>query len=242
MSGVDRGLGRASQRTANAESPPDTAPDRVGHTIEAVISDFGGVLTSPMLDSFTAFQDSSGISLEQLGMAMAGVSEQLGVNPLFELETARMTEARFLELLGSQLRSQLGREVTLRGFRERYFEHLHPNEPMISYMRELRDRGYRLAICTNNVREWERLWRAKLPVDELFEVVVDSAFVGTRKPERRIYELTLERLGLGAEATLLIDDIQLNCDAARELGIETVWFRSTEQAIDEIEARLNSGR
>ncbi len=203
-----------------------------------MISDFGGVLTSPMLDSFVAFQDSSGISPADLGKAMAAAAERLGANPLFELETARMTEACFLELLGAELTARLGREVTLRGFRERYFEHLHPNEPMIALMRELRDRGYKLAICTNNVREWQELWRAKLPVDEIFSVVVDSAFVGTRKPERRIYELTLERLGVPPEAAVLIDDIEHNCVAARELGIETIWFRSTEQAIAELEARL----
>ena len=55
-----------------------------------------------------------------------------------------------------------------------------------------------MAILTNNVREWEPLWRAMLPVDEIFELVVDSAFVGMRKPDPRIYELTLERLGLRA--------------------------------------------
>jgi epoxide hydrolase-like predicted phosphatase len=204
-------------------------------TIEAVISDFGGVLTSPLLDSFMAFQDSSGISLEELGAAMGALSRELGANPLFELETGRMTEARFLGLLSSQLTSQLGREVALQGFGERYFEHLHPNEQMIGYMRDLRARGYKLAICTNNVREWEQLWRAKLPVDEIFEVVVDSAFVGTRKPERRIYEMTLERLVVSPEAALLIDDIELNCDAARELGIEAIWFRSNDQTMGEIE-------
>ena len=210
-----------------------------GSRIEAVISDFGGVLTSPMLDSFAAFQDSSGISLEQLGAAMGALWQQLGANPLFELETGRMTEARFLDLLSAQLTSQLGRDVELQGFGERYFEHLHPNEPMIELMRELHGRGYKLAICTNNVREWERLWRAKLPVDEIFETVVDSAFVGTRKPERRIYELTLERLGVSPAAALLIDDIELNCDAARELGMDAIWFRSNDQAIAEIEARLH---
>src|SRR5436190_24252743 len=99
--------------------------------VEAVISDFGGVLTSPMLDSFTAFQDSSGISIEQLGAAMGAVSREQGVNPLFELETGRMTEARFLGLLCAQLTEQVGREVALHGFGERYFEHLHANEGMI---------------------------------------------------------------------------------------------------------------
>ena len=51
-------------------------------------------------------------------------------------------------------------------------------------------------MLTNNVREWEPVWRPMLPVDEIFETVVDSGFVGVRKPEARIYEMTLERLGL----------------------------------------------
>ncbi len=206
--------------------------------VGAIITDFGGVLTSPLLGSFQAFQDSSGISLAQLGAAMAAIAGANGVNPLFELEKGTITEAQFLAFLGDQLSQQLGRPVDLDGFGERYFENLHPNEPMIDYMRELARRGYRMAICTNNVREWESRWRAMLPVDEIFDVVVDSAFVGVRKPEPRIYELTLQRLGTPAEAALLIDDIEINCTAARELGMRTVWFQSAEQAIDEIEAEL----
>ena len=208
--------------------------------IEAVISDFGGVLTSPLLDSFAAFQDSSGISLEHLGLAMAAIWKRDGANPLYELETGRMTEPDFLRTLGQELTRQLGKPVELHGFGDRYFEHLHPNERMIEYMRELRGRGYKLAICTNNVREWEPLWRAKLPVDELFDVVVDSGFVGARKPERRIYEITLERLGSTPEATLFIDDVDINCQAARDLGMPAIHFRSTDQAIEAIEAALSA--
>jgi putative hydrolase of the HAD superfamily len=77
-----------------------------------------------------------------------------------------------------------------------------------------------------------------LPIDEIFDVVVDSAFVGTRKPEPRIYEITLERLGVPAQAALLIDDVEPNCAAARELGMRAVWFRDTDQAIAEIEEQL----
>lgn len=208
--------------------------------IDAVISDFGGVLTSPLLDSFAAFQNASGIPLETLGKAMMAVAAREGANPLFELELGRMSEARFLSLLSQELSRQLGRQVELESFGERYFENLHPNEPMIAYMRDLRVRGFGMAICTNNVREWERLWRAKLPVEEIFDVVVDSAFVGTRKPERRIYEITLERLAVPAERAMLIDDLELNCRAAQEMGMKAVWFRDTEQAIADVEAALAS--
>jgi epoxide hydrolase-like predicted phosphatase len=208
--------------------------------VQAVISDFGGVLTSPLQDAFAAFRDSSGIPLEALGAAMAALAARDGAHPLFELETGRMTEARFLSALSEELSGQLRRRIELHGFGERYMGHLHPNERVIDYMRELRGRGYRLAICTNNVREWEQLWRAKLPVDEIFDVVVDSAFVGTRKPEHRIYELTLQRLGVAAPAAVFIDDLERNCDAARELGMQAVWFRCSEQAIADVEAALRS--
>jgi putative hydrolase of the HAD superfamily len=206
--------------------------------VDAIISDFGGVLTSPLLGSFQAFSESSGVSLPELGQAMVAIGVQSGVNPLFELETGRLSEAEFLGALATQLSKQLERTIELDGFGERYFANLKPNGRLIDYMRELRGRGYQLAICTNNVREWDRLWRAMLPVDEIFDVVVDSAFVGVRKPESRIYELTLERLGVRAGAALLIDDIEVNCEAARKLGMRAVWFRETEQAIEETEAAL----
>jgi putative hydrolase of the HAD superfamily len=64
--------------------------------------------------------------------------------------------------------------------------------------------------------------------------------VGARKPERRIYEITLERLGTTPEATLFIDDVEINCQGARELGMPAIHFRSTDQAIDAIEAALRS--
>jgi epoxide hydrolase-like predicted phosphatase len=206
--------------------------------VKAIISDFGGVLTGPLLDGFVAYEDSSGISVQELGTAMGKIWEREGVHPLFELETGRMTEAAFLGALGEELTAQLGSPIHLDGFGEKYFNHLHPNERLIDYMSELKDRGYLMAILTNNVREWEPLWRAKLPVDEIFSVIVDSGFVGMRKPEPEIYALTLERLGVRAHAALFIDDVELNCQAATALGIHAVWYRSTDQAIEEIEAAL----
>jgi putative hydrolase of the HAD superfamily len=169
---------------------------------------------------------------------MAAIMDRDGSHPLFELETGRLSETQFLDGLSSELTEELGRPVSLHDFGDRFFENLHPNERMLEFMRGLRDQGYKLGICTNNVREWEPLWRAKLPVDEIFSVVVDSAFVGSRKPEPRIYEITLQRLGVSAQAALLIDDIEVNCTGARDLGMRAVWFRDTDQAIAEIEEQL----
>jgi putative hydrolase of the HAD superfamily len=209
--------------------------------IRAVISDFGGVLTTPLMQSFLAFQESSGIPLEALYGSMARIGERDGANPLYELETGRMTERDFLAALGGELSAALGRAVSMEGFGETYFRHLSPNTEMISLMRELRAAGYRMAICTNNVREWEPLWRPMLPVEEIFDVVVDSAYVGVRKPDPEIYAITLERLGcLGSEA-LFIDDIDVNCDAARAGGMQAVHFVDNDQAIPAIRRALGAG-
>jgi putative hydrolase of the HAD superfamily len=210
--------------------------------VRAIISDFGGVLTTPLLESFAGLMRESGISLESVGKAMATIAEREGSNPLFELETGRITEAAFMGALSDELSAERGSEVELNGFGERYFQELKPNEPMIEFMRELRGRGYTMAICTNNIREWEAHWRAMLPVEEIFDVVVDSAFVGSRKPEPRIYEITLDRLQASPEEALFIDDVKVNCEGAQKLGIEAIRFRSTEQAIEEIEAALDGGR
>jgi putative hydrolase of the HAD superfamily len=206
----------------------------------AVISDFGGVLTTPLLNSFVAFQDETGISGETLGRAMQRIAERDGQHPLFELEKGNLTEPAFLAQLSEALEPELGHRPEMHRFKEIYFEALRPNEPMIELMRELGERGYRMALLTNNVREWEPYWRSMLPVDEIFELVVDSGFVGMRKPEPGIYELTLERLGdgIGASDCLFVDDVEVNIEAAGDLGMATVHFRDSDQAIAEIETAL----
>jgi epoxide hydrolase-like predicted phosphatase len=209
-------------------------------TVRAVISDFGGVLTTPLMGSFAAFQDETGISASSLGTAMQRIGERDGEHPLFELERGRITETAFLAALRKELAVELGHEPELHRFREIYFDALQPNQPMVDVMRDLKGRGYRMALLTNNVREWEPLWRGMLPVDEIFEVIVDSAFVGMRKPEPAIYELAVERIGSGVLASecMFVDDVEVNVEAARELGMAAIHFQSADQAIPEIEAAL----
>ena len=214
-------------------------------SIRAVICDFGGVLTTPLMRSFAAFQDQTGIEAATLGRAMQRIAEREGTHPLFELEKGAISEDAFVDGLRAELAAELGHEPQMHRFREIYFDALDPNEPMIELMRDLDARGLRMALLTNNVREWEPLWRSMLPVDEIFELVVDSAFVGMRKPEPEIYRLTLERLRMAeglADLTfqqcLFVDDVEVNCDAARTLGMTVVRFLANDQAIPEINTAL----
>jgi putative hydrolase of the HAD superfamily len=203
---------------------------------DVLICDFGGVLTTPLEAGFLAYQDESGLPLEDLGTAMGRAAEEHGDHPLYMLERGEITEPEF----GARIEAHLHSAFDLGRLRELFMERLERNEDMIAFVRDLRGRGLRTALLTNNVREWEPLWRAKLPeIDELFGVVVDSAFVGLRKPDPAIFELTLERLGgVPPERCVFVDDLDVNCDAARGLGMAAVRFENAAQAIPEIESAL----
>ena len=199
--------------------------------VRVIISDFGGVLTNPLEEAFLAFQAESGIELAELGKAMFAIGEREGENPLFTLEKGEVTEAKFLDDMQVQLRSQLGDHVEFMNFSEAYFNHLRPNQPFLDYLFEYKASGGRLALLTNNVKEWEPRWRAMLPIDELFETIIDSGFEGTRKPETRIFEITEERIlaldGLSdvtREECVLVDDIAINCEAAEAFGFKAVRY------------------
>jgi putative hydrolase of the HAD superfamily len=205
--------------------------------IKALISDFGGVLTTPLSAGFLAYEQEAPFTLAELGQALQNAAERYGEHPLHSLERGEISEVEF----GRRVAEQLEDGFDLGRLRELYFERIDPNTPMIEFVGEQRRRGLRTALLTNNVREWEPLWRAKLPeLDEIFELVVDSAFVGMRKPEPGIYELTVERLGGGLrpEECLFVDDIELNCESARALGMTAVHFEHADQAIAELESAL----
>jgi putative hydrolase of the HAD superfamily len=208
--------------------------------IRAVVSDFGGVLTTPLLEGFARFQEDTGVPAEAFGAALAQAAASDGRNPLFELEVGAISEGEFLATLERELTAGLGRPVELHGFAKRYMGALDPNEALFAHYRALHARGIRFAMLTNNVREWEPLWRSKLPVDEIFETVVDSAFVGLRKPDPAIYAIVLERLELPAEECAFVDDIAVNVEAARALGFAVVHFRDTDQAIAELDVLIGS--
>jgi putative hydrolase of the HAD superfamily len=205
--------------------------------IEAVISDFGGVMTTPLSESFWKASEEAGVPVDALRRAMGVLAEREPEPPLFALERGQISEGVFLDKLADGLAEVLERRVSLDGYAHRLMAAMQPNEPLLAYYRALkRDRGIRIAVLTNNVREWQPLWREPLRIDELAELVVDSSFVGMRKPEPGIYELTLERLGLPPDACVFVDDLEINLPPARALGVHTVHFRHTAQAVGEIDA------
>ncbi|MDH4168482.1 MAG: HAD family phosphatase [Acidimicrobiia bacterium] len=94
--------------------------------------------------------------------------------------------------------------------------------PMVDAVRAIREAGLATGLITNNVKEFGDGWRSLLPVDELFDVVVDSSAAGIRKPDPAIYRLALDRLGIEAHQAVFVDDLPGNVAAARALGITSV--------------------
>ena len=190
--------------------------------IRAVIWDYGGVFSGSPFG------------------AMAGVAREMGVDP-----------ERYLEIVFGPYdddtdhpwhRLERG-ETTLEGARAEIIEigrrdgidsdpfHLFtamsrggggPRGEVVDFARELKGSGLRSALVTNNALEFRDYWRRSIPLDELFHHVIDSSEVGLRKPDPKIFELTLERLGVPAESAVFLDDYAGNVEAARRIGIRGV--------------------
>ena len=207
--------------------------------IEAIVSDFGGRPDDAAARRVRRLpgRQSGSLPNSSAWRCESGLKEGEEI-PLFKLERGEISEDDFIDRLSDGLEPILGHRPHLHHFRQKFWGALEPNAEMIVLMRELKASGLKMAMLTNNVREWEPLWRSMLPVDEIFEEIVDSAFVGCRKPEARIYELTLERIGMPAEVCLFIDDLQPNIEGAEAAGMSAVHFRDNEQAIAEIRAAL----
>lgn len=192
--------------------------------IEAVFWDFGGVFTgSPFhLDDYAR---SLGTTNDRLLGHVFGRYEANGDHPWHRLERGEGTLADALEAAAESCRAD-----GIEGFNsEGFFKAMsgansgERRESAVSKVRELNEAGIRQAIITNNAKEFGDMWRQLIPVDELFDAVIDSSAVGMRKPDPRIYQLALDQLGVSSpETSAFLDDFEPNVAAARQLGMHGV--------------------
>ena len=192
--------------------------------IEAVFWDFGGVFTgSPFyLDDYAR---SLSTTNDRLLEHVFGRYEANGDHPWHRLERGEGTLAEALEAADESCRADGIEEFTFEGF----FKAMsgttseERRDQAVAKVRELNEAGIRQAIITNNAKEFGDMWRQLIPVDELFEAVIDSSAVGMRKPDPRIYQLALERMDVSRpESSAFLDDFEPNVTAARDLGMHGV--------------------
>jgi epoxide hydrolase-like predicted phosphatase len=220
-----------------AVTPVSSSP-QAGRQIDAVIFDFGGVLASNgrptdvakrfpndpvdkvmkvMMGDYGQDTDHPWHRLERGEISMLEYRDQLA--PLVLEAGLQMSEGSLVPppASSSTASSSSANSQSSIGFA---FE---PNHSVIELVHELKSSGFRLGVLTNNVRELRHAWWPMLDFANIFDDVVDSHEVGMRKPNRAIYELALNRLGVEAHRAAFLDDAKSNVDAASALGIHGIW-------------------
>jgi putative hydrolase of the HAD superfamily len=210
-------------------------------SIEAILFDFGGVFTeSPFLAAREAGEE-LGIDVDVAFDLCFGTYHHDGDHPWHRLERGEMT----LEDARSALREmavERGFDVDPVDFLMRLARDDDQRESVVQRALAIKAGGVRTACVTNNVLEFGEGWRSLIPVDELFDVVVDSCHAGVRKPDPRIYRLALDAVDVDAEAAVFLDDHPANVEAAEALGMRGIVVgRDRVAAFDRLEELLAAG-
>jgi putative hydrolase of the HAD superfamily len=209
--------------------------------IEAVLFDFGGVFTeSPFLAAHEAGIE-LGIDVDVAFDLCFGSYHVDGDHPWHRLERGEMTlEDARTEL--KRLASEQGYDVDPIDFLMRLAREDHQREAVVARALAVKARGVRTACVTNNILEFGEGWRSLVPVDELFDAVVDSCQTGVRKPDPRIFRLGLDAVDVDAEAAVFLDDHPANVAAAEALGIRGIVVgRDRLEAFDRLDELLGGG-
>ena len=209
-------------------------------TIEAVLFDFGGVFTeSPFLAAHEAGEE-LGIDVDVAFDLCFGTYHHDGDHPWHRLERGEMTLEDAREALRS-MAVERGYDVDPVDFLMRLARDDHQREAVVERALAIRKRGIRTASVTNNVMEFGEGWRSLVPVDDLFDAVVDSCHAGVRKPDPRIYRLALDTVDVDAEAAVFLDDHPANVATAESLGIRGIVVgRDRLAAFDRLEELLDA--
>ena len=189
---------------------------------EAVVLDYGGVMTTPMGDAIRAFLAAEGIDPQSFSRALkAWLSRDApSGTPIHRLETGELDVEEFGSLLAAELVRHDGDPVVAEGMVERLFAGMRADEAMWDLVADLRAAGVRTALLSNS-------WGNAYPRERIasaFDVVVISGEVGLRKPQPEIFRLVLDRLGLADSAgrVVMVDDAEPNLVGARAVGLRTV--------------------
>ena len=202
-------------------------------TIEAVIFDFGGVLTSSPFEAFARFETERGLPADIIRRTNAA-------NPL-ENAWARFERAEVdietFDRLFAEESLALGAEVRGREVLPLLHGDLRPE--MVEALKRIKAQ-FRTGCITNNLPAnaigsltGRSLYIAEVMV--LFDHVIESAKIGLRKPDPRIYQMMVETLKVDPKNCVYLDDLGVNLKPAREMGMTTIKVASGAQAIAELE-------
>jgi epoxide hydrolase-like predicted phosphatase len=198
--------------------------------IEAVLFDFNGVLTtSPFTLMAELGGGAAGLEPEVVLDLMLGPYDEDTDHAWHRFERGEITAPEYgLDLFTRA--NEAGVEIDFASLRD-LMGRLVVHDVVVERVRALRAQGYRTGLVTNNVKEASSEWRKLLPVDVLFEVIVDSSEVGMRKPNPAIFLHALELLGgIEPAAAVFLDDAAGNVAGARRAGLHAVLVDAADPA------------
>ena len=198
-------------------------PDAQNH-YQGLLVDWGGVLTSNLFESFSAFCESEGLEPDTIRRRFREDSECRQL--LIDLETGELDEVDFEPQFGKVL------GVDPEHLIDRLFAGSHPDLEMIGAVEAIRMTGIRTGLISNS---WGTRRYDRDVLERLFDGVVLSGEVGIRKPAPEIYSMGAERIGLDPSVCVFVDDLQFNLPPATELGMGTIHHISAPDTIAELE-------
>jgi len=207
--------------------------------LNALVIDWGGVLTLPIVDTVRRWIAADHIDWERyvavVGPWLADAYAKDGdANPVHALERGECTVAEFERLLAGLLIRTDGGPVTADGLLGRMLSAGTPVPAMYQMIRDLRARGVRTALLSNS---WGSDWYPRDDFPELFDAVVISGEVGMRKPEPRIFQHAAALLDLEPGHCVFVDDVEANVEAAIGCGMTGVHHTDpalTQQRLTEL--------
>lgn len=199
--------------------------------IRAAIFDFAGVMTQHMVEAMAPAFMASGHDLEELSSILSDTFLGTGDTnaPAHQLERGEISLETFLDAFPHH-RDKLA-DLLVPGGPFYVMENFHLHKTMATFVGELRASGYRTALLSNNVREWQQAWDRALDGHDLFDELVFSWQVGLRKPSAEVFAVTLERLGVRADEALFFDDSPAMVDGARAAGLAAIHVDDHDEAI-----------
>lgn len=202
---------------------------------DALIVDFGGVLTTPLQDSMVLFAEDLGVELQHIVRASLGVYTGGEDDLVVDFETGRITDDEFATRFAERLSDLSGKTVEPDRLVQRIFAGLEIEEEMMTAVELARAGGFKTGLLSNS---WGMGLYPRERIDALFDGIVISGEVGMRKPDAQIFHLAVDKLGVPARRSVFVDDHPGHLKAAVELGMTTVLHRTPAQTIPELENLL----
>ena len=204
---------------------------QVDRRFTAVLFDLGGVVFPSPFDAFDRYDERAGI---EVGFTRSLIRTSSETGAWAALERGELSMPAFFEALEGEA-AERGTKISAAKIMVTIAQESGPRPAMVHAIRTLRAAGFRVGALTNN---WAQESGESTPSGigelDLFHTVVESAKEGLRKPDPRIYELALSRLGVAATETVFLDDLGINLKPARAMGMATIKVVDHRVALAEL--------